>query len=333
MVLARVPLLKLVNYHTLLALCALGLVYHFYSLNAASTFAHPPASPSPPPPPKDGAAPSATSTPPTPRTGNIPKIIWYKLGPHGMTDDVRKWTDTCIQANPSYRAEFLNDETSDEWVRKTFSTTRPDLVEAYLALSVPIFKADILRYLLLWDQGGIWSDLDVSCEGIPIDDWIPSEYKEQANLVVGWEFDQGWEGQYVRQFTSWTIMSAPRCPHMLQVIDDIFLELRRITRTNGVAVENVTLALAGDVVDFSGPRRLTRSIYASLSTALNTTVGPLDMQEILKPKLVGDVLVMPGKSFASTSNRYTPEQEAELPPALVRHHYAGSWKNDHGGET
>ncbi|KAF2854136.1 glycosyltransferase family 32 protein [Plenodomus tracheiphilus IPT5] len=319
MVLSRVSLLKVFNYHTLLALCALGLIYHFYSLNAASTFGH--------------AAPKDAIVPATPRTGEIPKILWYKLGPRGMTDDTRKWTDSCIQPNPTYRAEFLTDETSDAWVRKTFSPSRPELVESYLALSVPIFKADILRYLLLWDQGGIWSDLDVSCNGIPIDDWVPAEYKDKANLVVGWEFDQGWEGQYVRQFTSWTIMSAPRSPHMLQVIDDIFLDLEKITATNDIAVQNVTLALAGDVVDFSGPRRLTRSIYTSLSNMMNATVGPLDVQEILKPKLVGDVLVMPGKSFAASSNRYTPEQERELPPSLVTHHYAGSWKNDHGGES
>lgn len=318
MVWARVPLLKVFNYYTLVALCVVGLLYHFYSLNAASTFGHAA--------PKDGVA-------ATPRTGEIPKILWYKLGPHGMNDDTRQWTDTCIRANPGYRAEFLTDESSDAWVRTTFTQSRPELVASYLALSVPIFKADILRYLLLWDQGGVWSDLDVSCDGIPIDEWVPAQYKDKANVVVGWEFDQGWEGQYVRQFTSWTIMSAPRSPHMLQVINDIFAEIDSLTSTHHIHVQNITLALAGDVVDFSGPRRLTRGIFTSLSNTLNRTVGPADVQEILQPRLIGDVLVMPGKSFASSSNRYTPEQEVELPPSLVTHHYAGSWKNDHGGES
>ncbi|NWN33545.1 hypothetical protein GY663_30675, partial [Klebsiella michiganensis] len=89
---------------------------------------------------------------------------------------------------------------------------RPDIVDTYLALPVPIFKADMLRYLLLWDQGGIWSDLDVSCESIPIEEWIPAEYQGKAALVVGWEFDAGWPEPYVRQFASWTIMAKPRLP-------------------------------------------------------------------------------------------------------------------------
>jgi alpha 1,6-mannosyltransferase len=47
------------------------------------------------------------------------------------------------------------------------------MVEDYLALPIPILKADILRYVILYDQGGIWFDLGVSCEGVPIDEWVP----------------------------------------------------------------------------------------------------------------------------------------------------------------
>lgn len=62
---------------------------------------------------------------------------------------------------------------------------------------------------------------------------------------------------------------------------------------------------------------------------------PVDRNEakdLLKPKMIGDLLVMPGKSFAAGSNHYTPEQEERLPEQLVTHHYAGSWKNEKGGE-
>lgn len=299
------------SYHTLLALCVVFIIYEFYTLRATRS-AH-----------IEEAAAS--------RHSEISKILWYKLGPHGLTDDTRRWTNTCINNNPSYHAKFMTDDSGDEFVRKTFAS-RPDIVDNYLALSVPIFKADILRYLLLFDQGGIWSDLDVSCDGIPIDEWVPAEYKDNAELVVGWEFDSGWEGEYVRQFASWTIMAKPKSPHMMQVIDDIFQTLREKTIEKNLAVENATVVLLGDVVDFSGPRRLTRSIYTSLSKMLNRTVGAAEMQEILQPKLVGNVLVMPGRSFASSANRYTPEEEKLLPPSLVTHHYAGTWKNDHGGE-
>jgi mannosyltransferase OCH1-like enzyme len=226
----------------------------------------------------------------------------------------------------------MTEEDADAYVKKAFAS-RPHMLESYLGLRVPILKADLLRYLLLFDQGGVWFDLDVSCEGIPMDDWVPPEYKDTAGLVVGWEFDMGWEKPFVHQFTSWTIMAKAGSPHMLQVIDDLLAALREKMDEHKVSVGNVTLAMVGDVVDFSGPRRLTFGVLKSISKALNRTVAAEEISELYEPRLVGDVLVMPGRSFAASANKYTAEEEGKLPPKLVTHHYAGSWKNDYGGEA
>jgi len=261
----------------------------------------------------------------------IPRKLWYKLGPHGMSDEIRDWTKTCIDSNPGYEVMLMTGESGDDMVKRVFAS-RPDIVEDYLALPIPIFKADILRYVMLYDQGGVWSDLDISCEGVPIDEWVPEEHRETADLVVGWEFDWGWPGKFVRQFASWTIMSKKGSTHMMQVIDDIFETLHQKLVEHNVTVKDVTLEMMGDVVDFSGPRRLTTGVYKSLSKQLNQTIGEDDLSKILQPKLVGDVLVMPGRSFAASSNTYMEEEEAQMPPKLVQHHYAGSWKNEKGGE-
>lgn len=127
-------------------------------------------------------------------------------------------------------------------------------------------------------------------------------------------------------------MSKPRSPHMMQVVDDILETLRVETTEHGIGVQNVTLEIMGDVVDFTGPRRLTRSLFKSLEKQMNRTLDVSEFHEIMQPRLVGDVLIMPGQSFAASSNTYTVEQQKDLPPQLVEHHYAGSWKNDKGGE-
>jgi alpha 1,6-mannosyltransferase len=300
------------NYHTLLAACVLIFCYNLWTF-------------------RDSDFQLTTHAPVVQEYNGIPKKLWYKLGPHGINNEIRGWTDTCIKNNPGYHVEFMTDESGDNYVKEAFAW-RPDIVETYLGLTVPIFKADILRYLLLFDQGGIWSDLDVTCKGVPMDDWIPEQYKETADLVVGWEFDYGWPGKYIRQFTSWTIMAKKGSPHLMQVIDDILDTLHLKLEENNVSVENATLKMIGDVVDFSGPRRLTYAVYRSLSKQLNRTVDEEDLARILQPKMLGTVLVMPGRSFAASANTYLPEDEAQLPPQLVEHHYAGTWKNDHGGE-
>ncbi|KAF2799743.1 glycosyltransferase family 32 protein [Melanomma pulvis-pyrius CBS 109.77] len=268
----------------------------------------------------------AQSAPPT----EIPRNLWYKLGPNGLNNQTREWTDSCIKNNPGYEFEFMTDLSADTYVKDSFAH-RPEIVETYLGLTIPILKADLLRYLLLFDKGGIWSDLDISCEGPPIDEWVPQKYKSKASLVVGWEFDVGWGGNFVRQFTSWTIMAKPGLSHMSMVIDDIVEGLRNKTVEHKVSLGELTLAMTGDVVDITGPRRLTVSVLKSLELTLNKTIPLADISNLMKPKLVGDLLIMPGYSFALSSNKYG---EGKAPPGtpLVTHHYAGTWKNDHGGE-
>lgn len=137
----------------------------------------------------------------TPSVTAIPPKLWYKLGPNGLSDQTREWVDSCVGKNPDYRSEFLTDDSGDIYVKENFAF-RPDIVETYLALPFPILKADLLRYLLLLAEGRIWNDLDISCEETPIHEWIPTQYKNDANLVVGWEFDVGWGDTFVRQFAS-----------------------------------------------------------------------------------------------------------------------------------
>lgn len=260
----------------------------------------------------------------------IPEKIWYKLGPKGLSKDAEGWIDSCLTINPTYRHEFLTDANGENYVREHFGH-RSDIIDTYFALTIPILKADLLRYLILFAEGGIWSDLDISCDKRKtIHEWIPDQYKRQTNLVVGLEFDETWEDDGVlhSQFASWTIMSKPGSPHMLQVIDDIIVAIREKSEENDVSIEILTTKMVGDVIDLTGPKRMTWSIVASLEKMMQRTLDDRDISGLKEPKLLGDVLILPGNAFADNQNDY-PEDEG---PVLVQHHYAGSWKNDHGGE-
>jgi hypothetical protein len=62
---------------------------------------------------------------------------------------------------------------------------------------------------------------------------------------------------------------------------------------------------------------------------LDTTIDDRNISGLKVPKLIGDVLVMPGNAFAASQSGF-PEDQG---PRLVTHHYAGTWKNDKGGEV
>lgn len=266
--------------------------------------------------------------------GEIPKKIWYKLGAKGLNYDARGWTNTCISQNPGYRAEFLTDQSADEFVKEKYAD-RPDVVATYMALTVPILKADLLRYLLLYAEGGVWFDLDVSCEGIPIDEWVPDEFKEDASLIVGWEFDAGYDFLFERQFTTWAVMARKGVPHLMAVVDDIVQSVADLAKANNATISQLNMTMVPDVVDLTGPKRFARSVTKSVAATLDQTDGWDgwdDYYEILEPRLAGDVLILPGYSLSAQFNAYEEEDQERVGPSLVVHHYAGTWKNEYGGE-
>ncbi|ROT39588.1 hypothetical protein SODALDRAFT_377529 [Sodiomyces alkalinus F11] len=288
-----------------------------------------PTPPEPTPPGQGQSSPEQPFVPPAeqPLSG-IPKKLWYKLGPKGLNEKTQAWTDSCIKNNTDYEAVFLNDSAADTYVIRTFGESDPDLVDLYLNLTVPIFKADILRYLLLFAEGGVYCDLDVSCHA-PIDDWIPGDLKAQTAVVVGWEFDGGYGDNILRQFATWTMMAKPRSPHLWRVVEDIVRFFHEKMREHDVPPQGLTLQMIGDVVDGTGPRRVTRNLVKVFEEQFNTTLP--EIRRLEQPRLVGDVLVLPGHSFAASMNKY-PGMKV-VPPPLVIHHYAGSWKNENGGEV
>lgn len=91
--------------------------------------------------------------------------------------------------NSEYKYERLIEETEyafiqdyfyyDSGIRKTYDLVKNDR----------ILRADFLRYLILLTEGGVYTDVD-TLPIQPIDDWIPSEYRNRTSIVLGIEIDK-----------------------------------------------------------------------------------------------------------------------------------------------
>ncbi|KAB8296714.1 hypothetical protein EYC80_002134 [Monilinia laxa] len=259
----------------------------------------------------------------------FPKKLWYKAGPQGVSEEAKRFRNHCLNISPGYKSEILTDAFADEYIWKWFSH-RPDILNTYFSLSVPILRADLLRYLILYAYGGVWFDLDVSCEDVPIQKWVLDEHRDAANLVVGLEFDCAWQddGYLYSQFASWTIMAKPGSPHLMQVIDDILAEFSEIAQRNNVTIDGIQLSMINDVVDSTGPKRMTLGIVKSLNRILGRELDDRDVGELRSARLIHDVLILPANAFAGIQNGFAKDKGS----VLVNHHYAGTWKNKFGGE-
>jgi mannan polymerase II complex HOC1 subunit len=179
--------------------------------------------------------------------------------------------------------------------------------------------------LIILAEGGYRSDLDVSSEK-PAADWIPGEYKDQnIDMIVGLEFDFEWRGpgtEVASQFCNWVFSAQPSSRNLQVIVDSVVNTLKKIARDNHVPLSQITLEMLSDVVNVTGPKIMTIAILESLGQLLGRAVDDRNFSGIRHPTLVGDVLIMPGVSFAAAQNGY-PKNQGD---ALVTHHYEGSWK-------
>ena len=126
------------------------------------------------------------------------------------TDEQYSWR----RLNPDSRYELFIDGSMDRWVRSTFASV-PALVLAWAALPDVIFKADLFRLLILFAEGGVYTDSDTVCLR-PIADWL-GDYRHlgqgtqvEAVLAVAMDlssYDAAWLAS-----TSWP-QNLVRCHH------------------------------------------------------------------------------------------------------------------------
>ncbi|KAH8692353.1 hypothetical protein BGW36DRAFT_387449 [Talaromyces proteolyticus] len=256
----------------------------------------------------------------------IPKKVWQTAKVNTLSEDQRGWSNSWTEKNPSFRLELLTDRSSETFVRTHYLQARPDIVEVYEALLIPILRADLLRYLMVLAEGGVWSDLDATCDKEVLQ-WVPAEYRHhKIDMIVGLEFDFEWRGegtQVASQFTNWVFAAQPSSRNLQIVVDAVVDMIKDIAWSNGVPVAGLTMdMLPIDVVDVTGPKIMTIQILKSLGQLLGRPVDDRDFSGIKQPKLIGDVLIMPGNAFAAIQNGF-PDDQGDI---LVTHHYEGSWK-------
>ncbi|PYH97056.1 hypothetical protein BO71DRAFT_396499 [Aspergillus ellipticus CBS 707.79] len=280
--------------------------------------------------PSEAQAVDPSDRPPLNNNTAIPGItnkVWHSSKTTRLSDDQIKWVTSWTKKNPSFNHDLLTDASGDAFVRSHYSHTRPDIVDVYSALPIPILKADLLRYLIVLAEGGIWSDLDVTCDK-DVAHWVPEEFKDQTiDMIVGLEFDLEWRGtetQVASQFCNWVFAARPSSRNLQVVVDAVVRKLIEIAAMNHVPMEKLALdMLPIDVVDVTGPKIMTIALLGGLQQLLGRPVDDRDFHAIKSPKLVGDLLIMPGNAFASAQNGY-PKDQTDV---LITHHYAGSWKD------
>eukprot|EP00435_Cladocopium_sp_Y103_P026523 s1668_g6.t1 len=147
---------------------------------------------------------------------------YYGGGRYGVKDQLKGVQQ--LQATGLAFAAILADGSIVSWGDPNYGGDSPadSIAPIWSALS-PAERADIFRYLVLYDQGGYFAELSVSCEK-PIADY---QVPQDAKMLVGYEFGHRWsevqrlEVNFARteQFANYFLASAPSNPVLRRVLE------------------------------------------------------------------------------------------------------------------
>lgn len=274
-----------------------------------------------------------------PGNAQFPKKIWqtWKVDPLGFEERDLMVARTWTSKNPGYRYEVLTDGNDLYYVETHFGPAglnRPDIVDTYRSLTAKIVKADLLRYLVMYVEGGVYADIDVEALR-PMDRFIPDRYNEKdIDMVIGVEIDQPdlinhpILGQKSQSFCQWTFMCKPGLPVMLRLVDNIVKWLNDVAERQHKPISEIVLDF-DEVISGTGPSAFTGAILAEMSTRSGQAVTWDTFHSMAESKIVGGVLVLTVEAFAAGQG-HSDSGNHNTRTALVKHHYhASGWPTNH----
>ncbi|KAL2075982.1 hypothetical protein VTL71DRAFT_925 [Oculimacula yallundae] len=274
---------------------------------------------------------------------SFPKKIWqtWKVDALAFEERDLSRARTWTSKNPGFRYEVLTDNNDMYYVEQHFGPegiNRPDIVEMYRSLSARIIKADLLRYLVMYVEGGVYADIDV--ENLkPIDRWIPKRFAESdLDIVIGIEVDQPEFadhpilGQKSKSFCQWTFMCKPGNPLMLRLVDGILDWLNGIAKKEGKPISEITLDF-DEVLTGTGPSAFTIATLAEMSQREGKPVEWDTFHNLDEAVLVQGILVLNVEAFAAGQG-HSDSGNHNSRFALVKHRYhASGWPSSHPRHT
>ena len=183
----------------------------------------------------------------------IPKIIHQTYANHQYPVEIKNNISSIKDLNKDWEYRFYTDSDIYEFIKKYYS---PDILSCWQSIN-PVYgaaRADLFRYLLLYECGGVYLDL----KGVmtrplsevigPEDTYILSHWVDGANeLLAGWGFHQELLEFPRGEYQQWYLMAAPKHPFLKAVINRVIRNIKNyIPETDGIGKHGV-LKLTGPI--------------------------------------------------------------------------------------
>jgi mannosyltransferase OCH1-like enzyme len=174
----------------------------------------------------------------------IPKKIWQTYKTKDLPRPARKAQRTWLARNPEYEYMLWDDTDITSYVD---THTGSNMRTMFHSVPLGVMKADIWRYLIIADKGGIYSDIDSECCK-PIRLWVPKRISKKSHVLLLAVED-------LRNFCQWTFAATPKHPAMRFVCRYMVNRWKQ----NGIDIKN-----ENSVYESTGPNMWTDAIVTYL---------------------------------------------------------------------
>ncbi|ODV62714.1 glycosyltransferase family 32 protein [Ascoidea rubescens DSM 1968] len=209
----------------------------------------------------------------------MPKFIWqtWKTDPSNrrFPKTFRKFSNSWKNINEDFIHKILPDKMAIELIKNLYYQI-PEVLISYKLLPSNILKADFFRYLILFANGGTYTDID-TVDLKPINTWL--SYNEtifgdlnDIGFVVGIEADPDrpdWKDWYARriQFCQWTIQSKRGHPILRELVSKISHITLNKYKKNDLKLKK-TSEKGSQIMNWTGPGIFTDTIFEYLNNVI-----------------------------------------------------------------
>lgn len=265
----------------------------------------------------------------------IPKKIWQNMFSHLIDPQELKETPTWLAKNPDYAYKLVGLPGADEILAKYYDDDS-DIKNTFNRLRNTGIKSDLLRYMLLYNEGGVYTDIDTVALK-PIDKWVPEKYRDQVRVLIGLEFDQGDGGGWVDifhevQFCQWTIAAAPGHPLLKNMLEHGLKRLHEVVKDTNQTIETFK-PKSVDVLTSTGPAAWTDVVFKELQKIEPELTTLRNLSGMTSPRLFNDIMILPIDAFGVGQPHSKSTNDGTIPKAaLSKHLFRGSWRNSQSPE-
>lgn len=149
----------------------------------------------------------------------IPKVIYQTWKTKNLDVSLQNVRNSIQELNPEYEMKLFDDNDIEEWIKNTFNDKI--IYNTYKQLKIGAGRADFWRYLILYENGGIYLDIDSNINK-PLDSLI----EENDKAIISRE-----KNNRSNDFVQWCLIFSPKHPILLRTINSCIYNINNKTST------------------------------------------------------------------------------------------------------